>query len=37
MAPYNYDDREVTYEIVEEIGVLAEQSTGWRKDIQSSR
>ena len=33
MAPYNYDDREVTYEIVEEIGVLAEQSTGWRKEL----
>lgn len=27
------DNREVTYEIVEEIGVLTEHSTGWNKEI----
>ena len=33
MAPYNNDNREVTYEIVEEIGVLSESSTGWKKEL----
>lgn len=27
------DDREVTYEIVEEIGVISSQSTGWTKEL----
>ena len=29
----NYDDREVTFEIVEEIGVISAHSTGWAKEI----
>lgn len=31
----NYDDRdrEVTYEIVEEIGVIASSATGWTKEL----
>ena len=33
MAPYNNENREVTYEIVEEIGVLSESSTGWKKEL----
>lgn len=34
MAP-NYDDRdrEVTFEIVEEIGVISTSSTGWKKEL----
>ena len=31
--PMNYDDGEVSFEIVEEIGVLASYSTGWTKEI----
>ena len=27
------DNREVTFEIVEEIGILTEHSTGWNKEI----
>ena len=26
-------DREVTFEIVEEIGVIATHSTGWKKEL----
>ena len=33
MADYYNDDREVTYEIVEEIGIIASQSTGWTKEL----
>lgn len=29
----NYDDRELTYEIVEEIGIIATQPTGWTKEL----
>ena len=32
MPVYN-DDREVTYEIVEEIGVISTQSTGWTREL----
>ena len=32
MSRFN-DDREVTYEVVEEIGVLSESATGWRKEL----
>lgn len=31
--PMNYDDGEVSFEIVEDIGVLASYSTGWTKEI----
>lgn len=29
----NYDERELTYEIVEEIGIISTQSTGWTREI----
>lgn len=32
MARYN-DDREITFEIVEEIGVISASSTGWKKEL----
>ena len=32
MSDYN-DDREVTYEIVEEIGIISSQATGWTKEL----
>lgn len=31
--PMNYDDGEVSFDIVEHIGVLATYSTGWAKEI----
>lgn len=31
--PMNYDDGEVSFDIVEQIGVLATYSTGWSKEI----
>ena len=31
--PINHDDGEVSFEIVEEIGVLATYSTGWAKEL----
>ncbi len=27
------DDREVTFEIVEELGVISTQNTGWKKEL----
>ena len=30
-------DREVTFEIVEEIGVIATHSTGWKKELNLER
>ena len=32
MAEYS-DDREVTYEIIEEIGIISTQDTGWTKEL----
>ncbi len=32
MAEYS-DDRDVTYEIIEEIGIISTQDTGWTKEI----
>lgn len=29
----NYDDREVTFEIIEEIGIISTQETGWTREI----
>lgn len=29
----NYDDREITFEIIEEIGVISTQETGWTREI----
>lgn len=29
----NYDDRDVTFEIVEEIGVISTHETGWTREI----
>ena len=31
--PMNHDDNEVSFEIVEKIGVLSTYSTGWTKEI----
>ena len=31
--PTNYDDRPVSFEILEEIGVLSTYSTGWAKEL----
>ncbi|MBQ9060160.1 MAG: hypothetical protein IJ128_03360 [Firmicutes bacterium] len=31
--PRNNDDREVTFEIVEEIGVISTSGTGWQKEL----
>lgn len=31
--PMNNDDREVTFEIVEEIGVISTSGTGWQKEL----
>ena len=32
MAVYD-DDRDVTFEIIEEIGIISTQDTGWTKEI----
>lgn len=29
----NYDERDVTFDIIEEIGVISTQQTGWTKEI----
>lgn len=29
----NYDERDVTFDILEEIGVLSTQDTGWTKEV----
>ena len=31
--PKNNDDRQVTFEIVEEIGVISTSGTGWQKEL----
>ncbi len=33
MAMNNSYDREISFEIVEPIGIIAEHSTGWKKEL----